>query len=294
MNNVLKSQLNQENKEEKLINELKNQIQSGKEIKKTHHNIKLLIKGLGNQDGLKRRIFAEQLGKIGNFALPELINALLKSKNVIKRRAAAKTLKLVGDPKALPSLLKALITDEDQVVQCSAAGAMAIFGEAAVNHLVIILENPLCSEMQYGLASWCLAFIGAEAPNALRKAAASKNTKVRSAAISALEEQIRTNQDLEDLVLLNNALNDSSENVQIEAIKLVGKLNKIESFITILFIKLKSLNPEIRKNSVLSLMLLKEKEAINPLRDLLKVEKEEYVKKIITLAIKKINTTQSI
>lgn len=288
MNDALKNQLDPKDKEEKSLDEIKHQIQSGKELQATQYNIKLLVHGLGDQNGLIRRSFAEKLGIIGKAALPELINALLKSKNVIQRRAAAKTLKLVGEPKSLPSLIKALINDEDQIVQCSAAGAIAIFGEAAVNHLIIILENPLCSEMQYGLASWCLAFIGAEAPNALKKAAASKNSNVRSAAISALEEQIRTSQDLEALALLNNALNDTSENVQIEAIKLVGKLNKIESLIPILIYKLKSLSPEIRKNSVISLMILNTKEALTPLKDLIKREKEEPVKKIIALAIKKI------
>ena len=288
MHNALKNELDPKDKEEKRINRMKQKIQRGKKIQATQDNIKLLVLGLGDQNGLIRRSFAEELGRIGKDALPELINALLNSKNVIQRRAAAKTLKLVGDPKALPSLIKALINDEDQVVQCSAAGAIAIFGETAVNHLIIILKNPLCSEMQYGLASWCLAFIGAEAPNALKKAAISKNSNIRSAAISALEEQIRTSQDLEALALLNNALNDNSENVQIEAIKLVGKLNKIESLIPILIYKLKSLSPEIRKNSVISLMLLNSQEALTPLRELIKIEKEESVKKITTLAIKKI------
>ena len=288
MHNALENQLNPKYKEEQRIDGVKHKIQRGKEHQATQDNIKLLVHGLRDQNGLTRRSFAEELGKIGRPALPELIKALLKSNNVIQRRAAAKTLKLVGDPKALPSLIKALINDEDQVVQCSAAGAIAIFGERAVNHLIIILENPLCSEMQYGLASWCLAFIGAEAPNALKKAATSKNLNVRSAAISALEEQIRTNQDLEALALINNALNDPSESIQIAAIKLAGKLNKIESLIPILIDKLKSVSPEIRKNSVISLMLLNIKEALTPLRKLIEKEKDESVRKITTLAIKKI------
>ncbi len=288
MHNANKNQLNPKDKEEQRIDQIKHQIQRGKELQATQYNIKLLVLGLRDQNGLIRRSFAEQLGKIGKAALPELINALLKSNDVIQRRAAAKTLKLVGEPKALPSLIKALINDEDHVVQCSAAGAIAIFGETAVNDLIMILENPLCSEMQYGLASWCLAFIGAKAPNALKKAAKSKNTNVRSAAISALEEQIRTFEDLEALALLNSALHDTSENVEIEAIKLAGKLNNIKSLIPILIYKLKSLSPEIRKNSVISLMLLNSKEALSPLRKLIKIEKEESVKKVMTLAIKQI------
>ena len=122
--------------------------------------------------------------------------------------------------------------------------------------------------MQHGLATWALSFIGANAPNAIKKAATSNNTNVKSAAISALEEHIRQSKDQEAIHLVESAINDTSENVQIEAIKLVGKLYRIESLIPILILKLKNKSPDIRKASVLSLMQLNVNEAINPLRDL--------------------------
>ena len=254
------------------------------------NDIKLLIKGLSNENGLVRRSHAEALAKNGTAALPELIKALLNSKNVIQRRAAAKTLKLVKDPNALPHLIKALTNDSDSVVQFSAAGAIAIFGEAAVNHLIIVLENQEYTEMQYGLAAWCLEFIGAKAPNAIKKAAKSKNTNVKSAAISALEEHIRQSQDQEAIQLVESAINDTAENVQIEAIKLVGKLYRIDSFIPTLISKLKNESADIRKTSILSLMQLNINEAIIPLKDLLQIEKDKNVRTIIKLAIKKLIT----
>ena len=272
----------------------KTKIQRGQTIEKIREDsspedIQLLINGLSNKNGLVRRAYAQKLGHIGKAALPDLIDALLNSKNVIQRRAAAKTLKLVEDPSALPHLIKALTNDSDPVVQCSAAGAIAIFGEAAVNHLIILLENQNHTEMQHGLASWCLAFIGANAPNAIKKAAKSNNTKVKSAAISALEEHIKQSKDQEAIQLVKNSINDSDENVQIEAITLVGKLYQIESFIPILISKLKHRNPDIRKASVWSLMELNIKESLNKLKELLGVEKDKNVSKIIELAIKKIN-----
>ena len=256
--------------------------------KSIQDDIKLLIKGLNDENGLVRRSHAEALAQVGTAALPELINALLNSKNVIQRRAAAKTLKLVEDPNAIPYLIKALTTDSDSVVQFSAAGAIAIFGEAAVNHLIIVLENQELTEIQYGLAAWCLEFIGAKAPSAIKKAAKSKNTNVKSAAISALEEHIRQSKDQEAIQLVENAINDTDENVQIEAIKLVGKLYRIESLIPTLILKLKNKNPDIRKASIFSLIQLNINEAINPLIDLLKIEQDNNVKAIIKLAIKKI------
>ena len=257
--------------------------------KSNQNYIKLLIKGLSDTNGLVRRHYSEKLAEAGTAALPELVNALLNSKNVIQRRAAAKTLKLVKDPSALPHLIEALTNDSDPVVQCSAAGAIAIFGEAAVHHLVNILESQGHTEMQHGLATWCLAFIGAKAPNSIKKAAQSKNSNVKSAAISALEDHIRQTQDQEAIQLVKNSINDSDKNVQIEAIKLVGKLYKIKSLITILLTKLKSKSPDIRKASVLSLMQLNFKEALNQLKVILTVEKDQDVKKIIELAINKID-----
>jgi len=257
--------------------------------KSSQNDIKFLIKGLSDENGLVRRSHAEALAQLGKAALPELINALLNSTNVIQRRAAAKTLKLVADPTALPHLIKALTNDSDSVVQFSAAGAIAIFGEAAVNHLIIVLENQEYTEMQYGLAAWCLEFIGAKAPNAIKKAAKSKNNNVKSAAISALEEHIKQSQDQEAIELVESAINDTSENVQIEAIKLVGKLYRIESLIPTLILKLKNSSPDIRKASILSLMQLNLNEAMNPLKELLEIEQDKNVRAIIKLAIKKID-----
>jgi len=267
---------------------------NAKSKKKSNQNdINLLIKGLGDQNGLVRRSNAEALAHAGSEALPGLIEVLVSSKNVLQRRAAAKTLKLVEDPTALPHLIKALTNDSDSVVQFSAAGAIAIFGEAAVKHLLRVLENPKHTEVQYGLAAWCLGFIGVKAPNAIKKAAKSKNKKIKSAAISALEEHIRQSQDQEAIQLVESAINDTTENVQIEAIKLIGKLYRIEPLISTLLVKLKSNNPDIRKASILSLMQLNIHEAVKPLKDLLQLEQDRNVRTIIKLAIKRIDSLKA-
>ena len=286
MDNYLSSEPTTEVKRKK-NKENKNKIWSKKNS--SQNEIKFLIKGLSDENGLVRRRHAEAIAQVGKAALPELIEALRNSKNVIQRRAAAKTLKLVEDPTALPHLIKALTNDSDSVVQFSAAGAIAIFGEAAVNHLIIVLENQEYTEMQFGLAAWCLGFIGAKAPIAIKKAAKSKNVNVKSAAISALEAHIRQSQDPEAIELVENAINDTAENVQIEAIKLAGKLYRIESLIPNLILKINNESPDIRKASILSLMQLNIIEAINPLKDLAKKEKDENVIKIIKLAITRID-----
>ena len=273
-----------------LAAELKTQLKGGKKPEGDINLIKKLITGLGDKRGLLRRTFAESLGLIGTDALPELRKALLNSKSVTVRRAAAKTLKLVGDPSALPDLLYALLTDKDPVVQGSAVAAMAIFGEDAAKSLLLVLENPNSSEMQCGLASWGLSFIGAKGAEILKRAAMSNNEKVRASSIAALGEQIQLFCDTEAKDILTNAINDLSDDVQIEAIKLMGLLDDQNWDLNLIGEKLNSKNPQVRKQSALSLMKLQAISQIQNLRQSLLKEKDLEVINVINLSLSKIDT----
>ena len=272
-----------------LAAELKTQLKGGKKPEGDINLIKKLITGLGDKRGLLRRTFAESLGLIGPDALPELRKALLNSKSVTVRRAAAKTLKLVGDPSALPDLLYALLTDKDPVVQGSAVAAMAIFGEDAAKSLLLVLENPNSSEMQCGLASWGLSFIGAKGAEILKRAAMSNNEKVRASSIAALGEQIQLFCDTEAKDILTNAINDLSDDVQIEAIKLMGLLDDQNWDLNLIGEKLNSNNPQVRKQSALSLMKLQAISQIQNLRQSLLKEKDLEVINVINLSLSKID-----
>ncbi len=275
---------------EDLAAELKTQLKGGEKPERDINLIKKLITGLGDKRGLLRRTFAESLGLIGTDALPELRKALLNSKSVTVRRAAAKTLKLVGDPSALPDLLYALLTDKDPVVQGSAVGAMAIFGEDAAKSLLLVLENPNSSEMQCGLASWGLSFIGAKGAEILKRAAMSNNEKVRASSIAALGEQIQLFCDTEAKDILTNAINDLSDDVQIEAIKLMGLLDDQNWDLNLIGEKLNSNNPQVRKQSALSLMKLHAISQRQNLRQSLLKEKDLEVINVINLSLSKIDT----
>ena len=275
-----------EEEAENLAEELKTKLKEGE--KPNANQIKKLIGGLGDKRGLIRRTFSECLAEIGQASLPELQKALLKSKNVIVRRAAAKTLKLVGDPKALNDLLFALKNDPDPVVQGSSAGAIAIFGREAVQPLLEVLKDPKSSSMQCGLASWGLAFVGAEASEDIKKAAKSKYPSVRAAAIAAMGEQIQSLNDKNSINVLIDSLNDSSTEVQIEAIKLMGSLDQINWNINLIAEKLNDKNAEIRKQASLAIMKLNAKEEIIKLQERLSIEKNDNVIEVIKLSIKKL------
>ncbi len=271
-----------------LAEELKKRLIAGKQPKDDIYQIKKIIAGLGDSRGLLRRTFSENLGIIGKKALPELKNALLKSENVTVRRAAAKTLKLVGDRKALPHLFKALISDDDPVVQGSSVGAMVIFGEDAVEFLLEVLKNPVSTSLQCGLASWGLAFIGAEGSTALKKAAKSSSPKVRAAVIAALEDQLQQFNDSDVMSIIKEGLCDSSEEVQIEAIKLAHLLDNQLTPHQILD-KLNHKEPEIRKQILFFIMRIDAKSQLKHLEKLLAEETEKNIIPIIKLAINKLS-----
>tara|TARA_B100000029_G_scaffold502361_1_gene577492 strand:+ start:40 stop:930 length:891 start_codon:yes stop_codon:yes gene_type:complete len=268
---------------------IKLQLQRGHLLEINADLIELLIVGLGDRRGLIRRTFAEALGFIGKPAVPALRHALLKHSNVTVRRAAAKTLKLTGDPSALPDLFEALSKDQDPVVQGSAAGAMAIFGEKAVQFLLKVLVEPSSTAMQCGLASWSLSFIGAEAADALLEAAQSKQSTIKAAAIAALGDQIQLLGDEKAKHLVINALNDPAIEVRIEATKLLGKVNDQVWVKPHLIKQLSDTNSDVRKSSALSLMQIKAKDSIQDLKKISLREKSEEVITILKLAISQLS-----
>jgi bilin biosynthesis protein len=252
-----------------------------------------MVAGLGDKRGLLRLTFAESLGAVGSAAVPSLCIAMRRHENVTVRRAAAKTLTLINDVKALPDLLEALLEDPDPVVQGSAVGAMACIGAASVDGLLDVLINPKSSQMQIGLASWGLSFVGAKAPEALRKAACSEHAQVRTAAIAALGDQIQQLDDLDARELLQNALKDPEEEVRAEATTLLGKLHDTSWGAPLLLPMLRDQDAQVRKNAALSLMKLRDPQVISRLRTELEQEQDSSVMTIFNLAINQLSRDEN-
>ncbi len=269
----------------KLANELKEKIRTGDKLDATDIQIQRMIAGLGDKRGLVRRTFVKSLGLVGKPAIPALQDALLKNPSVTVRRAAAKTLKLVGEQSALTALLKALINDPDPVVQGSAVGAMAIFGEAAAKLLLEVLKNPNSTPIQCGLASWGLAFVGSEAPKALREAAISTDPKIRAAAIAALGEQIQSLEDSAARELVKAALNDPVVDVRAEATSLLGRLQDAKFAEPLLIQRLNDSDAQVRRNAAFSLMRLESFSTIEQLKRRIQREEDPQVINVLQLAI---------
>lgn len=272
---------------------LKQQLRQGEIPASDSDAIEKMVAGLGDKRGLLRLTFAESLGAVGSAAVPSLCIAMRRHENVTVRRAAAKTLTLINDVKALPDLLEALLEDPDPVVQGSAVGAMACIGAASVDGLLDVLINPKSSQMQIGLASWGLSFVGAKAPEALRKAACSEHAQVRTAAIAALGDQIQQLDDLDARELLQNALKDPEEEVRAEATTLLGKLHDTSWGAPLLLPMLRDQDAQVRKNAALSLMKLRDPQVISRLRTELEQEQDSSVITIFNLAINQLSRDEN-
>ena len=274
-----------EEEAEQLAQELKSQLRQGERPAGDAQAIERMVAGLGDRRGLLRLTFAESLGTVGSAAVPALCTAMCEHDNVTVRRAAAKTLTLISDRRALPFLLKALLNDPDPVVQGSAVGAMAVIGADAVEGLLKVLTDPTNTPMQTGLASWGLSFVGARAPEALKEAARSPHPRIRTAAIGALGDQIQNLGDEDARMLLTGALNDEDEEVRAEASTLMGKLNDSQWALPLLLPNLDDASALVRKNAALSLMKLEDPAAIQALERRRATESDEGVQPILTLAI---------
>ena len=284
MNDFAETQLSQEEALD-LANHLKKKLRAGLPIDADPDSISTMVAALGDPRGLLRRQISEGLGSIGEAAVPALCQAMRRSDQVTVRRAAAKTLALIADRNSLPDLLATFLTDTDSVVQGSSMGAMASMGEDSIGAILSIVENPESTEMQIGLANWALTLIGDRAPEVLRGAISSENSKVRKAAISALGSQIQSLNSQQDRDLLQQALHDTCAEIRSEAVILLGNLEDSEWALPLLSPALSDQDSWVRKNTALSLMKLGCSSSIPNLQTQLESESDSVVRKVLQLAV---------
>jgi bilin biosynthesis protein len=243
-----------------------------------------MVESMGDTRGMVRFGFAERLGSVGKPAIPFLLDALANHSNPVVRRASAKTLTIIADPVAIPTLVKSFLQDEDTVVQGSAVGALARTGEASVPALLEILASPDRPENTKGHAAWALSFIGTAAKEHLYEAIDSDSPEVRAAVLGAISKVAQEESDEKAYSLLIDALQDSAENVRCEAAALLGNL-AYKAAIPTLIPLLQHQEGETRKAAALALMKIGDRSSIEPLQASLKNESEENVQKAISLAI---------
>ncbi|MEH1855239.1 MAG: HEAT repeat domain-containing protein [Nostoc sp.] len=249
--------------------------------------LKRMVESMGDSRGMVRLSFAEALGKIGKPATPLLMEAVASHPNPVVRRASAKTLTLIADPIAVPTLVNALLNDEDTVVKTSAVGGLAKIGEAAVPALLKILASTEYPESAKGHAVWALGFIGADAKEYLYQEINSDSDEVRAAVVGAIAKIAQESTEEGAFNILVNALSDPSEIVRCEAAAALGSLT-YQPAIPHLVELLHHTDWETRKAAALALMKIGDRTSLEPLQAALTNEEEAAVQAVIKLAISQI------
>jgi len=242
-----------------------------------------LVEGLGDPRGLVRLRFAETLGEIGEPATPFLEEALTHHENVVVRRAAAKTLTLIADSSAVPTLLHSFLNDEDTVVRSSSAGALARTGEAAVPALLDILASTDQPEDIKGHAAWALAFIGSEAADYLYQALNNASLDVRCAVIGALGHVAQEQSDEKSCNLLVVALTDLEPLIRTEAAAALAQVNYPPA-VPHLILAVQDADLDVRKAAINALGKIGDRSALKSLQALLNDE-ENVIRVLAKLAI---------
>lgn len=274
-----------------LIDQVTDQISLGTFDSGDRQLMQSLVEGLGDPRGLVRLRFAETIGEIGECATPFLTDALSHHQNPVVRRAAAKTLTIISDPAAVPTLLNSFLNDPDTVVRSSAAGALAKSGETSVSALLEILADPDRPQDTKGQAAWALAFIGSEASEHLYKALNSDSLDVRCAVIGALGHVAQEQGDDKSCQTLVAALTDPEASIRTEAASALGQVS-YEPALPHLILALQDVDIDVRKAAINALGKIGDRAALVPLEALLS-DSEDVIKVLAKLAIAQINRHSS-
>lgn len=253
--------------------------------------IEQLVEGFNDTRGMKRLAFAEILGKVGKPATPALTNGLAHHENPTVRRACAKTMTLIADPKTIPTLVHSLLHDDDTVVRGSAVGALAVMGEAAAPILLDIIASPDYPDSSKGLATWGLSFIGTAGAQHLYQAVDSDHEEVRSAVVGALTSLAQDSDDQKAVGLIIRSLNDPSPMVRSEAAAALGKLSNSE-MVPHLTTVLTDSDSDVRKTAAMALMKIGDSRAIALLKTALDRETDSSLQPVFRLAISQLRKQQ--
>ena len=223
-----------------------------------------MVQALADKRGMIRLGFVEAFGKIGQPAVPFLLEALKNHPNPVVRRSAAKGMAKIHDPQAIPALIHALLKDEDRVVNSSAAGALARMGAAAVPALLEIIAGDY-PETAKGHATWAVSFIGAEATEQLYEAFKSNIVDIRVTVVSALANIVAEHGKERCGQVFMEALEDEAMEVRFEAIAALSHLPP-QFALPHLIPLLENSNSELVRAAILSLGKLGADEALPHLR----------------------------
>ncbi|ABG50367.1 PBS lyase HEAT-like repeat [Trichodesmium erythraeum IMS101] len=245
---------------EQLLKQINEQLTQKTFDPKDSELLQKMVEALADKRGMIRLGFVEAFGKIGKPITPFLLKALANHPNPVVRRSAGKGLAQIQEPSSIPTLINALLNDEDTVVKSSSAGALAKMGALAVKPLLEIIKGDYPGTCK-GQASWALGFIGSEGIEELLLAYQSDHRDVRVSVVGALGRIAESRWDNSLEQILFSALEDRDIEVRLEAIATLSKIPPALALAKLIPL-LEESNLELSKAAFLALGKLGEKEAL--------------------------------
>lgn len=266
-----------------------------------------MVLHLADSRGMARLNLVNAFGKIGDIAVPYLLEGLATCPNPVVRRSCGKALAQIGDPRGTKPLIHALQTDSDTVARASAAGALAKIGRSAIPAILDLLADPTASMSAKGHSAWALAYMQSDATDALLEAARHPADDVRLAVVSALGTVLlgdalpvmNDNSALDDddeerdsKVLtavekaLHDALGDACAAVRAEAVNALASGAR-GRYVTDVAGLLNDESAETRRAAALGLMKMGDTSVIGAIRERVEDDsEEEQVRSVARLALR--------
>ncbi len=246
----------------------------------------------------------EWLSQIGEPATPFLMEGLANHPESVVRRGCCNALTNIGDPAAVSGLVRALLTDADIGVKSAAAGALAKVGAPAFEPLRQVLASETASESCKGHAAWAIASMSDKVSEQLYRHISDPTATVRTAMVGAIAQLVQKQlppaaadqtgvnspapEIQRSLIILTEALSDSSSEVRIEAIANLARLAYQRAYQPLITC-LRDYDPNVRKAAAIALAKLGNRDAIEALTPLRDDDVDPDVNRAAALAIDQLN-----
>ncbi|NER47680.1 MAG: HEAT repeat domain-containing protein [Symploca sp. SIO1A3] len=275
---------------EQLLAQINEQLAQGTFDSTDSQLLQRMTEALADGRGMIRLGLVEAFGEIGKPAAPFLLEALAHHPNPVVRRSAAKGLAKIDEPQAIPTLIEAMLKDEDTVVRGSAAGALSRRGAAAAPALLEIIAGDY-SKTAKGQAIWAVASIGAEATEQLYEAFQSEQVEVRTAVVGAIaniaSSSEHQDEGFEQIII--SALQDEAVEVRMEAATTLSQFPPQFALPNLLPL-LDDPNPDLIRTAVLSLGKLGDSSALPYLQEKL-ADERVGIPQVTKIAISQIESS---
>lgn len=265
--------------------------------------LRQMIQSLVDSRRATRLRLIELLSQIGEPATPFLMEGLANHPEPVVRKGCCNTLTNIGDSASVAGLINALLTDPDIGVKSAAAGALARVGAPAFEPLRQVLASETASESCKGHAAWAIASMSDEVSEQLYRHISDPAATVRTAMISAIAQLVQKQlppataaqtgvnspapEIQRSLIILTEALSDSSAEVRIEAIANLARLAYQRAYQPLITC-LRDYDPNVRKTAALALAKLGNRDAIAALTPLQNDDVDPAVNRAAALAIEQL------